>query len=190
MVINIGICDDESHYLEKMEKLIADYFKRSDNQCFITKYKDGEELLNKRAKLDILFLDIEMKKMSGIEIKNKLEMYCDNCKIIFVSNYDNRMKEAFGKNVIAFISKSKIDAIIYYLACIERELKEHKIIKFGNYQVDIFDVIYIKAEGSYVNIITKFEKYICCIYLSDVLAKLPISSFLKGIDHILSICVI
>ena len=66
--------------------------------------KDGlQEIAN--GGYDIVFLDIEMKDMTGIEVKNILEKSSPFTLIIFITSHNEQIKDAFGRNVISFISK-------------------------------------------------------------------------------------
>ena len=61
-MLNIAVCDDEEVYLEEISDLI--YQNASQDFSYnINKYLSGEELIDnfKNEKIDILFLDIEMK---------------------------------------------------------------------------------------------------------------------------------
>lgn len=177
--INIGICDDELIYVESLKKLIENYFKHTDLDVDIHIFFNGEDFINSKIDLDLLFLDIEMKEVDGISVKNILEKLYSKCKIVFVSNYENRMIEAYGANVIAFINKKNISDITVYLERIKKEHFEHKIISVGTHRIDAFDIIFIKADGSYSNIICKAKKYICCIYLMDILTRLNNLPFVR-----------
>lgn len=177
--INIGICDDEKIYVESMKKIIEDYFRNSELDIMVHVFFNGEDFINSKVRLDLLFLDIEMKEIDGISVKNILEKLYSKCKIVFVSNYDSRMIEAYGTNVIAFINKKNISDITIYLERIRKEHSEHKIISIGTHKIDAFDIVFIKADGSYSNVVGKTKKYLCCIYLVDILERLNNLPFVR-----------
>lgn len=168
----IGICADENIFIKQIEDMVLDFSKENVFPVDIIKYENGKQLIGDRIHFNLLFLDIEMKELNGIDLKNLLEKSFNNCKIIFVSNYENRMVEAFGKNVIAFINKKNINEIKRYLRRLMNEKNSHNILNLGDNRIDLFDILYIKADGSYSNIISNNKSYVYCIYLADILKRL------------------
>ena len=71
-MINIAICDDEINIINKTKKLIQDYDKE-DIDIYV--YESGEELINSDKEFHIIFLDIDMKGLDGIETAKKLRKY-------------------------------------------------------------------------------------------------------------------
>ncbi|MEG2684556.1 MAG: LytTR family DNA-binding domain-containing protein [Erysipelotrichaceae bacterium] len=177
--INIGLCDDDNNYIESLMCIINDFFDNSLLEVNIYVFYDGVEFINSNIGLDLLFLDIEMSNLDGIAVKKILEKQHSKCKIVFVSNFENRMIDAYGLNVIAFINKKNIKDIAIYLDRIEKEYYEHKIISFGTHKIDAFDIMYIKADGSYSNIFGNTRDYICCVYLAEILERLKGLSFIR-----------
>lgn len=54
-MINIVICDDEKSDVDKLKAVVEDFFKKENTDIIITTYTDGENLLDERAKADIIF---------------------------------------------------------------------------------------------------------------------------------------
>ena len=66
--MKIGICEDN---IEEQAQYLNCFKKLGYNDIAV--FNSGEELLEKMPSLDLLFLDIEMNKISGIQIKNIFE---------------------------------------------------------------------------------------------------------------------
>ena len=76
----IGICDDGENFCSELENDLLDYAKKKDMQFDVKIWYTGEGLkdyLSSGGHLDVLFLDIELFKMTGIEvgqfIRNELD---------------------------------------------------------------------------------------------------------------------
>ena len=92
MLLKIGICDDEPEYTT----ILADYLKtydidsEKDYSFQIDKFTSAKELLSAYTKPEtyhILFLDVEMPEITGIELAKKIRMLGDkNVRIAFVSH--------------------------------------------------------------------------------------------------------
>lgn len=77
--------------------------------------------------MECSFLDIEMGKISGIEVKDQLlEKNCET-QIVFLTSHSECMKEAFGRNVVGFIEKKNItDELSVILKNIQRHIERRK----------------------------------------------------------------
>lgn len=103
--LRIAICDDEKIYRDQLCNVIGEYCKRHGKKAKILQYASGEECILDLDKIEILFLDIDMKGIDGIEVKEKLEKTHENILIVFVTGYADRIGEAFGMQVVFFIQK-------------------------------------------------------------------------------------
>lgn len=103
--MHIAILDDERYFSEKIKQLI----RKEDNiDLFeIDIYEHASDFIQNKDKYDLLFLDIDMPEINGIEIAKQLKR--DNIIIVFVTNFQEYMAEAFGVNVAAFIIKDKLE---------------------------------------------------------------------------------
>lgn len=71
-MISIAICDDSSSVLKSLKKNIQDYAKKNNKGIRVFSFHDGSELIeNYSGKFDIIFLDIKMPKMNGMEAAKK-----------------------------------------------------------------------------------------------------------------------
>lgn len=108
MKINIAICDDEQEQIDTTEKYIKTYVKDNAIEAHISTYPSAEAFLTnyEKNKFDILFLDIEMKGMDGIELATKLRNQKDrSLKIIYISNYPKYMQSSFNVHPFNFLTK-------------------------------------------------------------------------------------
>lgn len=84
----IAICDDEEYFREKIESIIKN--KLGENTCTVDVFEDGRYLLQKEIQLaeyDIVFLDIKMQDVGGMEIARKIRQVSPLCVLIFVTSY-------------------------------------------------------------------------------------------------------
>lgn len=103
---NIGICDDMKEEAENIKNLCEEFFMKSEwNSSFIL-FSDGEEVLNYDGeRIDLLFLDIEMKEKDGIEVLRELEHSKIVWKVVFVSRHQESVFDAFGIKTLGFEKK-------------------------------------------------------------------------------------
>ncbi len=106
-MLKIAICDDLEidrnviiTQLAKIEVLWCTQF-----EIFI--FTSGEELFKSLETnvYDVILLDILMSGIDGIETAVNIRTIGQNCKIIFVSSYDERLRELFKINTFDFLDK-------------------------------------------------------------------------------------
>ncbi len=157
-MVKIALCDDEEIFLDKMAGYCERYFTDKEIEYEVTEYPDGSELLAAEEEYDIVFLDVEMPGMNGIEIKKYMEGRQSGARIVFISGYPEAMPDAFGDNVSGFLVKPvpyeklcrKLDEL---LVKINRD-RCFIMCSSGGEQVKIFvkDIMYIEAEGRYTKV--------------------------------------
>lgn len=103
--MKIGICDDILEYCNSIENYVEDYFKMSNGKYAVYKFTSGNDLLNSNMNFDILFLDIELEDISGINVAERVLNYSPNTIIIIVTNYRKYLDAAMDLNALRFIDK-------------------------------------------------------------------------------------
>ena len=66
-MIHIAICDDEKQMSAHIRSMVSDFFRKKSREISLRTFLSGEELLNYDGQIDILFLDIQMKDIDGME---------------------------------------------------------------------------------------------------------------------------
>ena len=94
-MIRVGICDDEASMRSQIEKLAVSYFRRKNQNTEIFLFSSGEEILASRETLDILFLDIQMSHMDGMETAKKLRRENFKGFLIFITVLKEMVFSAF-----------------------------------------------------------------------------------------------
>lgn len=158
----------------------------------------------KKEEVDLVFLDIEMPTMTGLELIRNLEK---RPIIILITAKKDYAVEAFELNVADYIIKPV--TLSRFMAAVDRakelhESKDQKIVtneKEKDYifvrsnslltKVRIADIIYVQALGDYVNIFTKEKRLTVHITLKGMEEKLPKDkfyrlhrSYLTSLNHI------
>ena len=146
--MNIGICDDDKQTRKQLSDLCQNLGYNK-----VYEFKSGEELLNSDicSKLTLVFLDIEMSGMTGIDVKNKMEKSCPFTLIIFNTSHNEKVNDAFGRNVISFISKPFSEISIRHniekAAFLCRNFLPIKID--NNTSIPCEDILYLCSEQKY-----------------------------------------
>lgn len=156
-LIKIAICDDDE-IIRTQLKGICKKVKENTDEIYL--YKDGREILNDlpQKKFDLIFLDISMPEINGIEIKNRIESMNEFPCIVFVTSHEEFVFDAYGVGVIKFIKKPFEECDIYEVVGKCRNLYKNKkviLVTDINGEKRSFlqkDIVYIKADGVYTTL--------------------------------------
>ena len=69
--LNIAICDDSSLHCEEIRKYISQYSTELKIGAECVEFLSGGRLLESEDAFDVLFLDIEMSGINGIEVMSR-----------------------------------------------------------------------------------------------------------------------
>jgi len=167
--MKILIVDDEKIAISRLTRLLNE-LKYED----ITSFSDSEEAFKNLTKTqyDIIFLDIQMPKITGLELANKILDITSSTFIIFQTAYEQFALDAFKNGGIDYILKPTTkENISKALQKVERyqqkslqNTREKKIIgKSGDniYPIELDEIYYIKADLD--EIIIKIKETQCYV---------------------------
>lgn len=90
-MLQIAVCDDDIFFLKTAKELLSVYTKENLLDAEILLFELSTELeeflKNTGNKLDLLFMDIELDALNGIELAQIVNRLRPNCKIAFLTNY-------------------------------------------------------------------------------------------------------
>ena len=101
--MKILLVDDEQLQLLRLETAVKSVISDADVVCYTNPVLAFEE--NKDGNIDIAFLDIEMPKISGIQLAKKLQAINPNINIIFVTAYNEYALDAYKIHASGYITK-------------------------------------------------------------------------------------
>ncbi len=116
-MFRIAICDDEQVICSQIENVLTKYAAESNGKIDTQVFYSGEELcrfLETGQIFDLIFLDIELQLINGIEVGRKIRDDMDNqiTQIVYISGKDNYYRELFDVRPMHFLHKPIRDADI------------------------------------------------------------------------------
>lgn len=181
------IVDDEPLSLETLEA----YIKDTPNLQLVAQCQDAFQALDilKKERIDLIFLDINMPKLSGISMLKSME---NPPLIVFTTAYSKYAVEGF-----------ELDAIDYLLKpfSFERFIKavnkaSDRLIKNENtdnsngnyimlksdkkmYKIDLEDILYIQAYGDYVKVVSTHKSILTHSTMKNMEESLKNEDFIR-----------
>ncbi len=104
-MIRIAICDDEKHMSDHIRAMASDFFRKKNREIQLRTFLSGEELLNYDGQMDILFLDIQMNGMDGLETARKLRAGKFRGVLIFITVLKEMVFQSFEVQAYDYLVK-------------------------------------------------------------------------------------
>lgn len=148
------ICDDEEIASDLVYSALVTSFQKYGYELKLDKYLDPTQLAKiDVSKYQVAFLDIDMPKMDGIELGTSLKDLSQHMDIIFVSNCEDRVFDAFVVNPFGFVRKSSflkdVDSVVkLYIAALKKKEDSPRFEVSYNgeiYNINIHDIVYIES---------------------------------------------
>lgn len=157
--MKICICDDDISQCESLKAMILAH----DENHKIISFHSAEEMLfecEEQFPFDCVFLDIQMKKMNGIECAKKIRSIDKNVVIVFLSAIRDYVFEGYEVNAMRYLLKPLDQKKCHELLdLIESSIQKEKAYLYVNkMKICCDDILYIESCGHY-----------CSIYASEVI---------------------
>lgn len=160
MNLSIGICDDDKLVLDNEKKLVHDILNEKNINHTIKTFNSSNELLNDEGAYDILFMDIEMKDLNGLQAAAKIRRASSDCLIFFVTNHEIYLDDAFNQHAYRYwIKPLDRHKVTYGIESALKELEDTRsfiTVTVSSEKVRIFakNIIYVYAQDKRMHIIT------------------------------------
>lgn len=203
MPVKIAICDDAAEDRE----LLSDALSAYDSTFEIVTYSSGQALMDESLdsdlSVDLLFLDIYMPGVDGIQTAQDIRARYKDVKIIFLSSSKDHYSQAYEVFAFNYLVKPFDRERLY--AVLDRALDElrkesgYKIsiqYKGTTHRVDCRDIQYIESQDKLLLFHLTDESILQCYgKLDTILNDLPERSFFRchqsfvvNLSHVTEAC--
>jgi DNA-binding LytR/AlgR family response regulator len=157
VMINIAIVDDSADDRELLKGALRTCFEGKADNVIISEFADGKELMSgfKKEMYTIIFLDIFMEDMNGIETARKIREYDKEVRIIFTSISSEFAVESYDVAAYGYIvkpvSRDKLDRLIdRYREEADAGAVKYYVAKSGGISRKIYydDIEYIESRNT------------------------------------------
>lgn len=179
--------DDEPLALEVIKKYIAKIYFLELKGVFTDAF-EAKKVLD-ASPVDILFLDIQMPDINGIEFSKMLSS--KNTAVIFTTAFSEYAVEGFNVDAVDYLLKPieydrflkaiyKAKEYIEYLN--NQELNQGYIFVKSDYQmvkINLKDILYIEGLDDYIKIYLPHKSVLTLMTLKTITQKLPAREFVR-----------
>ena len=204
--MNIAICDDEQIFIDNLRTSLEKLSFKYNIKFNINVFNSGEDLLNnyKPSSYNLIFLDIVMKGLNGIETSKKIRFIDKDVSIVFLTSTIEFAIDGYEVHALNYLLKpveyTKIEKVILTVCNFEHD--NDNIFTFNVnhtlYNIHLNNVNYFEANNRiiYINCIDSEEAETLCFYkkFNDLEKELEPKGFVRchrsylvNIKNILSI---
>lgn len=152
----IAICDDEEYFRKREKDLIAKYMDGKGYKYKIDIFCSGKDILKLKQSIsqyDIVFLDINMKEIDGIETAKQIRKMTKEIYIVFITAFITYAPEGYKVDAIRYLLKDDEYLEKAVIECLETivykmSYEEHKhMFEFQEGKIELFfeDILYIES---------------------------------------------
>lgn len=155
----IAIVEDEAAVREQLAGYVQRYTRQYGTPFEVTEFADGMEILEDyRPQFDIIFLDVEMKHLDGMETARRIRERDGGVLIVFITNMAQYAIRGYAVGALDYVLKP-----VPYFAfsqqlqkAVERLHKRQKTfltvpVEGGLRRLDVGSLYYLESEGHYVH---------------------------------------
>jgi DNA-binding LytR/AlgR family response regulator len=185
--MRIAICEDEDKYAEQLieyinewakdKNIFAEIFTHINAERFLYEWEESEDY-------DMIFLDIKMGRMTGMELAKIIRKTNNNVAIVFISNMKEYVIKGYSVAAMQFLLKpvKKEDCF----ACLSKVYKSSRVKKYyllddseKTFKIPHEDIIYVEMFSHNAAMATLKQEYSFRKTLTRILEELNDDLFIK-----------
>ena len=189
--VKIAICDDEEAQRDRIIELLKKAFAKTDYIESIDWFESGEAFLSAdRDKYDLVFMDIYMSGINGMETAKKLYSENKRTKIVFCTTSADFGVESYDVEAMRYLLKPiEEDRFLTVLDFFFKNFASRKSITVTCDRIEetiaVDDILWIEAQGHKSVIHTKDDEYTTRISLAQFQKELEPYGFMKPVRYAL-----
>jgi len=184
-----AIVDDEPSFRFSLKSCVRELLPEME----IVFEADGLESTRKQLKehkIDLIFLDVQLKDGNAFELIRELD---ETTRVIFITGYNNYAVRAFEVNALDFLVKPvQKNRLERALQIFTDDSKRHKTLPLISSENDILlcdggishfipiaDIVYIQSDKDYTHVVTASKKFFMRRSIASWEEQLPLSLFIR-----------
>lgn len=189
-MITCIIIDDQKEAIE----ILASHVNNRKELELLKTFESATEAYNflKAEKVDLVFIDIKMPKLTGLDLIESLRLTKGNDvpKFIITTGFDKYALSGFEQGVNDYLMKPitfkrfciSVDRFINDFKLIETKIVNDFLfveVNSRKLKISFDDIAYIEAEGNYVRLVGLNFNYLIYNTLTNIIKLLPKQTFIR-----------
>ena len=169
-MLRIGICDDLTDARLVLRSALERILETRKIQGQFFEFSSGETLLrwydHHAGELDIIFLDMELHELDGMETARQLRAADAGLQLAFVTGYADHVFDGYSVGALGYLMKPprqvQLEAVLDRAqAALVRELDRAYVCRNGDthYRIPISNILYFASDRRQVQCVTQGQTY-------------------------------
>ena len=162
-MIKIAIVEDEAAVRDQLNDYVRRYTRQYGTEFEVTCFTDGDEILeNYRPAFDMIFLDVEMKRLNGMETAQRIRELDNDVLLVFITNMAQYAIKGYEVGALNYVLKP----VPYFAFSQQLQKAEEKLrrrarhylavpVEGGLRRLDTAQIYYMESEGHRVHFYTE-----------------------------------
>lgn len=186
--MRILVCDDERLWCETIKKYVLSNLNE-DSESIVEIFNSGNKLIDycSQNKPDVLFLDIELLDINGLDLAKQLRKDFPSLIIVFITNHPNYVFSCFETEPLNFLRKpieiEEFNKTFQRIITKYTELHKYIPIKWQNDSVnlEICDICYVEGYNRHLVFrLYNGESYETVGRINEIYKILQVYGFVKS----------
>lgn len=156
-----AVCDDSPADRDYVTGLIQEWSRNAELSLQIDVYPSAESFLFAFAEnkaVDVLFLDIEMGELSGMELAKRLRQMGAGLQIVFLTGYMEYIAEGYDVEALHFlikpVTKKRLEAVLNRAVERLRNRENALLLSLpdGLVRLPLYEIRYLEVMKNYVTV--------------------------------------
>lgn len=189
-MLQIGICDDQQEARLTLRWALEGLLEKRAVQERIFEFSSGEGLLGwlekHQGELDLVFMDIEMPSLSGMDTARRLRQSSESPQIVFVTGYPDYVYDGYTVGALGYIlkppkPKQLEDILTRALSALYREKNQVFVCRNGDsfYRIARRDIRYFASDRRQIQCVAAGRTYTFYGKLDQVEQELQDKHFVR-----------
>ena len=169
-MLRIGICDDVYDARLVLRSALERVLEKRRVQGQFWEFSSGEGLLgwleNHAGELDIVFLDMEMGELDGMETARRLRAADEGLQLVFVTGYADHVFDGYSVGALGYLMKpprnEQLESVLDRAqTALMRQLDQAYICRSGEtyYRIPMGKILYFASDRRQVECVTPDRTY-------------------------------
>lgn len=164
-MLRIAICDDDINARDAL-RIQLESILMEETEKIVYEFVSGQTVVNWLLKhpgeIDLLFLDVEMPGLNGMETAERIRKFDKNMILVFVTGYTDYVFDGYRVGALDYVIKPAGKERLYEIMKRVREqlflqLKENFVFQNidGTYRFSYEEILYFYSERRQVTVVTE-----------------------------------
>lgn len=185
-IYGIAVCDDDKGFLDEIACQIEEAARQLGEELSVRRYESAEELIASEEPFDVLFLDIQMGGISGMQAAHVLRGRGRDFCLIFLTSMVQYAIDGYDVHAFAFLPKpvkpgvlmGKLAEALEYVRALRGSILALQTGE-GIVSVSSRDIIYADVLDHTTRVVTRNGTVSCSLPLEKLIRQLPDGEFFR-----------